>query len=156
MPEAAIPVQTMDFTRICSVCHTAQDSQRFQIVLLTLRDPELIAVYNSGSRYTVRRVQRVEQSEIECNPPESKATGIPLPIHGTGALPSHGCMMQQHRMPDGSSTCESPSMYSLETSRHMSLCGDRKRLNFLFEVLCTMMSSPRRKRRLLFETSSRS
>ena len=61
-----------------------------------LRDPELIAVYNSSSRHTVQRVQRVELSEIECNPPESKATGVPLPMHGTGAL-SHGCVVQQHR-----------------------------------------------------------
>ena len=80
----------------------------------TLRDPEWIAVYNSGSRHTFRRVQRVELSDIECDPPESKATGVPLPMHGTGALLSHGCMVQQHRMPNGSSACESPSMYSLK------------------------------------------
>ena len=68
-------------------------------------------VYNSSSHYTVRRVQRVELSEIEFYPPESKATKVPLPMHGTGALLSHRCMVQQHRMPDGSFACENPSTY---------------------------------------------
>ena len=84
-------------------------------LLFTLRDPELLAVYNSGRRHTVRRVQRVEHSEIKCNPPEGNAAGVPLPMHGTGALLNHGCMVQQHLMLDGSSACESPSIYSLET-----------------------------------------
>ena len=70
----------------------------------------MIAVYHSSSCHTFRRVQQVEHSEIECDPPESKATGVPLPMHGT-------------------------LLFSVS----------------FFVVLCTMMSSLRRKRSLLSE-----